>query len=288
MTQLPSFGGPWTQEKLDILRRYLDAYTSVLREQPSADTPFRLTYVDAFAGSGSYSTSGADQLINYGDFDSFRQGSARIALDIQDRPFDRLLYIEKNHNFIGALESMKRANPDRDIKVINQDANLILPEICRSMSSLDRAVIFLDPYAADVDWATVQAIADSKKVDCWIWFPLMALTRMMTKRKRPKAALSRKLDKVFGGRESWEPELYRLSAQQSLFGGESIFTREPQDRIAEVYRNRMKGAFAALAPTRRKFLNSKDSPMFELIFAAANPAGARRAVPIADHLLKNF
>ena len=42
-----SFGGPWTQEKLEILRRYLNAYTDVLKKQP-----FKLTYVDAFAGAG--------------------------------------------------------------------------------------------------------------------------------------------------------------------------------------------------------------------------------------------
>ncbi|MDE0205517.1 MAG: three-Cys-motif partner protein TcmP [Candidatus Tectomicrobia bacterium] len=43
---IPRFGGPWTQEKLDILRRYLDAYTTALKNQP-----FTLTYIDAFAGA---------------------------------------------------------------------------------------------------------------------------------------------------------------------------------------------------------------------------------------------
>ncbi len=288
MTQHPSFGGPWTQQKLEILRRYLDAYTRVLKEQPSADTPFRLTYVDAYAGSGSYQESNSDQLADYGDFDTFRQGSAKIALDIEDKPFDRLIYIEKNRRFTSSLQFMKEANPHRSIEVINRDANLVLPDICSRMGSLDRAVIFLDPFATDVDWATVQAIADSKKVDCWIWFPLSALTRMMTRTQRPNAALSRKLDRIFGGREYWEAELYPLAAQQPLFGDGDLVSREPQDRIAEVYRNRIGNAFAAIAPTRRKFLNRQNSPIFELIFAAANPAGARRAIPIADRLLKNF
>ena len=43
-----SFGGQWTLEKLGILKRYLDAYTTVLKNQS-----FRLIYVDAFAGEGS-------------------------------------------------------------------------------------------------------------------------------------------------------------------------------------------------------------------------------------------
>ena len=29
-----SFGGPWTQEKLQILSLYLDAYTTALKNQP--------------------------------------------------------------------------------------------------------------------------------------------------------------------------------------------------------------------------------------------------------------
>ena len=37
------FGGPWTQEKLKILERYLDAYTTALKNQP-----FKLVYIDAF------------------------------------------------------------------------------------------------------------------------------------------------------------------------------------------------------------------------------------------------
>ena len=42
------FGGPWTQEKLGILKKYLDAYTTALKNQQ-----FCLLYIDAFAGAGT-------------------------------------------------------------------------------------------------------------------------------------------------------------------------------------------------------------------------------------------
>lgn len=42
------FGGPWTTEKLSILEIYLNSYTTALKSQP-----FRLVYIDAFAGSAS-------------------------------------------------------------------------------------------------------------------------------------------------------------------------------------------------------------------------------------------
>jgi three-Cys-motif partner protein len=41
------YGGSWTIEKLEILERYLDAYTRALKNKS-----FNLMYIDAFAGTG--------------------------------------------------------------------------------------------------------------------------------------------------------------------------------------------------------------------------------------------
>ena len=41
------FGGEWTKTKLDIIEKYLNAYTTALK-----DKPFKLMYIDAFAGTG--------------------------------------------------------------------------------------------------------------------------------------------------------------------------------------------------------------------------------------------
>ena len=41
------FGGRWTEEKLEILRKYLQAYNTALKNQP-----FKRVYIDAFAGTG--------------------------------------------------------------------------------------------------------------------------------------------------------------------------------------------------------------------------------------------
>ena len=50
-----AFGGPWTEAKLTILERYLDFYTTALKNQS-----FRLLYIDAFAGSGAIQTTGEE------------------------------------------------------------------------------------------------------------------------------------------------------------------------------------------------------------------------------------
>ena len=45
------FGGPWTQQKLEILSKYLRAYRLIFDRNPKARF-FETSYVDAFAGTG--------------------------------------------------------------------------------------------------------------------------------------------------------------------------------------------------------------------------------------------
>ena len=69
-----------------ILERYLSAYTTALKNQP-----FRLVYVDGFAGSGQVrvSTEGKEAAL-------LIHGSAERAVGIEDKPFDRLVFIDKD------------------------------------------------------------------------------------------------------------------------------------------------------------------------------------------------
>lgn len=280
---MSSFGGPWTLEKLGILYRYLDTYTTVLKDQP-----FRLTYVDAFAGDGTWRPGSGYASDDYGEFKAILKGSAARALEVQDKSFDQLVFIEKDKGRSNELRHLARQHSDRDIKIITEDANLELPKFCRRMGKLDRAVVFLDPYATAVDWNTVEAIANTKKIDCWILFPLMAIARMMPTGHEPPLSLKSELDRIFGGRVHWQ-EVYHPSPQLSMFdSNRSLERASGSEQIADCYRKRLSSAFEQIAPTRRTFRNSMNSSMFELFFAASNPAGAKRAIPIADHILRKW
>ena len=153
----PRFGGSWTEQKLEILRRYLDAYTTALKNQS-----FQLTYVDAFAGAGAYSTPGDD----YKEFNELRRGSTQLALEIDNKPFDRLIFIELAPERVESLRGLRDRHPDRGIFVVQGDANNEIPAFCNSMNWNDRAVVFLDPFKTEVSWTTVAAIAETKKIDC--------------------------------------------------------------------------------------------------------------------------
>ncbi len=278
------FGGTWTQEKLNILERYLDAYTTALKNRP-----FQLIYVDAFAGEGTY-RAGSDYAEDYGDFQEVRDGSPRIALGVLDKPFDRLIFIEKDPARCESLTGLQEEFPNRNIEIRNIDSNDALPDFCDALGAYDRAVVFLDPFATQVSWDTVAKLAQTEKIDCWILFPLMAIARMMPTDREPTAELAGQLDRIFGGRNHWR-DFYSEARQQQLpmFGAEPLQERHRgSGQIAVRYRQRLESVFTRVAATPRTFRNSRNSPMFELFFAAGNPVGAPIAVNIADHILNNW
>lgn len=277
-----SFGGPWTQEKLQILSLYLDKYTTALKNQP-----FRLYYVDAFAGEGTWSP-GSAYASDYDDFRELQKGSPRIALETKDRSFDKLIFIEKDPHRCESLEILRSEFPSRDIEIVNEDAKIALPTFCDNLGISDRAVIFLDPFATEVSWHMVEALARTQKVDCWILFPLSAIARMMPRKNEPSSELADRLDLIFGGREHWQ-DLYTASSQLSLFEEERGQERVgDSNQIAHQYRKRLESVFAQVAPSGRVLRNAKNSPIFQLVFAASNPKGAPIAVRIAGHIIDNW
>lgn len=280
---MASFGGPWTQEKLAIIGAYLDAYTTALKDQP-----FQLIYVDAFAGEGYWRPGSAYASEDYRDFMELLDGSPAIALAVRDRPFDRFVFIEEDDTRSQALGDLKRQHSERCIKVVPKDANVALPRFCESMDRFDRAVVFLDPFATQVSWDTVSAVARTQKIDCWILFPLGAIARMMPRGSSPPTSLKAQLDRIFGGREQWEG-VYQEPAQLSLFPTKPSLERASgSEQIAACYRDQLETVFEKVAPTSRTLRNSKNSPMFELFFAAGNASGAEIAVRIAGHILNRL
>jgi three-Cys-motif partner protein len=71
--------GPWSELKLEILRKYATAYSTILTEKG-----FHHSYIDAFAGSGHHFSKRTGELI---------PGSPLNALDVKP-PFDNFYLID--------------------------------------------------------------------------------------------------------------------------------------------------------------------------------------------------
>ena len=109
---LQQFGGDWTSQKLQRLQEYLIAYHNALK-----NSPFKLSYIDAFAGTG-YNTPKASPDSQSPLFDDlaakdtrqFLDGSARIALQIP-RPFDEYIFVEQDAERCAELSKLKTDFP---------------------------------------------------------------------------------------------------------------------------------------------------------------------------------
>jgi three-Cys-motif partner protein len=286
------FGGGWTGEKLERVRKYLVAYTTLMTANERARF-FQTIYVDAFAGTGYRSlkrigSASNPELVPDPDRTAFLKGSARIALDVEP-PFHQYVFVEKNTERFRQLEQLKTEFPARAhrITIVNQDATDYLKQWSRQLDWRRwRAVVFLDPYGMQVDWALIEALAETRAVDLWILFPLgQAVNRLLTKHEPPPEDWADQLTRMFGT-NMWRQEFYPKQVQQTLFGEQESYAKDTDfERIGKFFVKRLKTVFAGVAENPLPLRNSKNIPLFLLCFASANPRGATTAIKIAQNIL---
>ncbi|MEM7555212.1 MAG: three-Cys-motif partner protein TcmP [Cyanobacteria bacterium P01_A01_bin.84] len=287
------FGGNWTENKLDKIRKYLPAYVHVLK-----DKGLEYFYIDAFAGTGyrelknKKSQEGKNQALLT---QKFLDGSARIALQTEP-PFNKYIFIEKKRNKIAELEKLKQEFPGKsqDIEIVNDDANSYLIGLCKKDWRLNRAVLFLDPFGMQIPWSTIEAIAKTHAIDLWYLFPLgVAVNRLLKTDANISEACRKKLDEIFGTND-WFEAFYKpqQARQLSLFDINNSLKEQVEkvanfESISQYFVERLKTVFAGVAENPLLLRNSCNNPLYLLCFASGNPRGSKTAIKIAQHILKN-
>lgn len=287
------FGGEWTTRKLDVLAGYLTSYTTALKK-----SPFQKLYVDAFAGTG-YRDARRDDAVKPSqealfpelaepEPQSLLDGSARIAL-LTDPPFDNYLFIEQSVTRCARLEGLKAEFPDlaRKIDVLRGDANTEIRNLCSRDWRSNRAVLFLDPYGMQVEWTTIEAIAQTKAIDLWLLFPLgIGMNRLLTRSGDIPKSWRHSLNLLLGS-EDWYQEFYKIETMPTLFGDDNErVIKVTMDTMGRYFNNRLKSIFAGVAEKPGVLRNSANSPLYLLCFAVGNERGKDIALRIAQHLLK--
>ena len=284
------FGGDWTEKKLKILADYLSSYNTALKNKP-----FTRVYIDAFAGTGyrekrerEFAVPGLFAEIQEEEPQRFLKGSAKRALEVEP-PFNKYVFVESDPDNVEHLERLRQEHKDKAtaIEVVEGEANNFVRRYCKNQNWRSvRAVLFLDPFATQVEWATIEAVAATKAIDLWILFPLMAVNRLLA--KDPSKACRERLDAIFGT-EEWFKAFYRKNKVPRFFGPSEVVQKACDfEGIGKFFLERLRGIFVGVAETPKVFPNSRGSPLFQLFFAAGNAKGAPIAVRIADHLLRNI
>ena len=287
------FGGEWTDRKLQVLAKYLQSYTTALK-----NARFHKLYIDAFAGTG-YRDARRDeeedspQNILFPDMaepepQSFLDGSARLALQTEPQ-FDQYIFIERSPDRCAHLESLKSEFPGLANKVdIRQgDANDKIQDLCAKDWRSNRAVLFLDPYGMQVEWKTIEAIAQTKAIDLWLLFPLgIGVNRLLTKSGDIPKSWRHRLDLLLGT-ENWYDEFYTVETTPTLFGDDrERVVKATMETIGRYFTNRLKEIFTGVAEEPGVLRNSANNPLYLLCFAVGNERGKDIALRIAQHLLK--
>jgi len=288
------FGGDWTEQKLDVVAKYLSAYTKALKKKT-----FEKLYIDAFAGTGYREAGREDEgapaasALLFPDLaeaepQALLEGSARRALGT-DPPFDRYVFIERDASRCAQLEPLRTEFPALAdaIEIRQGEANSEIQGLCDGGWRTRRAVLFLDPYGMQVEWATIEAVARTQAIDLWILFPLgMGVNRLLKKSGDIPEPWRQALNRLLGT-EDWFDEFYRVETTATLFGDEERVVKRSTEVIGKYFNRRLETVFAGVAPEPAVLRNSRNAPLYLLCFAVGNPGRARDiALRIANHILE--
>lgn len=263
------FGGEWTKEKLIIIEDYLKFYVRALSRQKT-----KLVYIDAFAGSGKTCLSDGSEV----------DGSAIISLSCD---FDEYYFIEIDQERVSSLKNtIQERFPHKlsKIHIIHDNCNERLKSIFSRLSVYQRGVMFLDPYALELDWSVLEQANKTKILDIWYLFPLNALTRNLPKKKTLSQNIKQKLNITLGTTE-WESKLYHENPQISMFD-DIEYERVDFDELVSFVKDRLSDTFAYVSPKSRILKNSKNSALFILFFMMTN--NSPRAISLGSKVVDDI
>ncbi len=257
--------GHWSVEKLGLLRKYLSAYVGILKSQPWCRG---YEYIDAFAGTGKPKSKEAQRYVD---------GSPRVALTLTP-PFTQYHFVEQESWRVAKLEKLRAEFTDRAITLYHGDCNKILREQILpqlTYASKKRAIAFVDPFGMQFEWETMKHIARTRTVEIILNFPVMAVNRGVL-RRHPEmiSEASRQRLNRFWGTPDWTVDLY--AEEETLFGPEKTKVVYSGKEFGAVFQKRLREIFPQCsAPIL--MTNSKNAPLYCLLFAGHNQTGGKIA-----------
>ena len=243
--------------KLDYLRRYLNAFTTAMRDHWPA-----MHYIDLFSGSGKCRDRNTENV---------HLGSPLIALTAT-HPFTGYYFVDLNAGNIDALKRRSTASSLADrVKCIAADGNLVVDRIAAEIRSKSSSLnlAFLDPSGLELRWETVVALSQVRRMDLIIYYPHLGLNLNM--KKAVGSPTETAADHFFGGaewrriRQDWERKGRPKGLHRSLI---DLYKRRLMLLgYSEVLRGSDLGDEPLIRSSRTR------APLYYLLFASKHPLG---------------
>ncbi len=239
--------GPWSKDKYHFLRRYLDAFTTSMRNR------YSLHYLDLFAGPGRCCIRDSDCVID---------GSPLIAAKERFQ-FNRLHLCDLDPRCAESLKVRLSTIPQPEEPDIRcGDANKEIYDIVESIpSSGSLSLAFFDPTGLHLHYAPLETLS-TRRVDLILFLPdNVDAVRNWKPYYEPRKDSN--LDKVLGPHCDWRKEL----------------TACHRDRIPQRLRELYESQLARLGYVHRAYQRISrpavrgSHPLYLLIFCSKHPLG---------------
>lgn len=294
-----SWGGAWTEEKLDALEKYVRAYLTIMKKYAKVNG-WKLFYFDAFAGSGSREVASHEEKIIdnilFKDEElemiteqaSYKGAAERImGLDVDGFSFDYFYFIDKDKKSLHTLQERLRSLFPHKVPYMafkHGDANEKILELVKYAKTNPKcaALVLLDPFGMQLNWETIRALKGIKHIDLWILVPSgVIINRLLT--RSGKILCPERMEKAFGlSREDLQKYFYEQITELGIFG-EMTCQKKRDDtinRIAQLYIELLSNEFQFVIKEPLVLRNSTTCPIFHFIFASHNQNGVKIASQI--------
>jgi three-Cys-motif partner protein len=261
--------GYWSEIKLDIIRDYAKAYSTILTAQERPR--FHHVYIDAFAGAGVHKSKMTGEEI---------EGSPVIAVNTQP-PFREYHFIDLDGRKVAHLRRLygQRA----DIQIHHGDCNrVMLEEVLPKVHYEDyrRGLCLLDPYGLHLNWEVIRTAGQMQTIDLFLNFPIMDMN-MNVFWRNPEGVDEADIARMnaFWGDESWRNVAY-TPMKDTLFDMEE---KAPNEAIVEAFRQRLqKLAEFSNVPEPIPMRNTTGAVVYYLFFASPKPVAQHIVTDIFD------
>lgn len=250
--------GFWTENKLEILGDYLNAFNTAC----SLKAP-KTVYLDLFAGTPDNQSRRSGELI---------LGSARLALEA-DPPFEKLVFFDLPETAAQLEAKLRELYPNRNFDVIAGDSNKTIGGVLNELrkEGLQGAPIFafLDPFNLGIQWETLIQLAEFKrnrknKIELWILMFSSNLPRVLSSREEANPTGAQLADAFFG--------THQWSSIRDARSIDEITHAEALDEYVNLLRWRLEKSLEYRYTLAFELKNTRNT-LYHLIFATDNDAG---------------
>lgn len=290
-----SWGGAWTEEKLNAFEKYVNAYLTIMNKY-RGQYDWKLIYFDGFAGSGSRNedTTLEDNQLMIDLIDEHQitaeeltpyKGAAERVLNIAQDGFDFYYFIDKD--IVSSSQLQEKLTPyqkNKRLEFRHSDANTEVSKLADAMrkNSKLKALVLLDPFGMQVDWSSIEKLKGTS-TDLWILIPTGVIVNRLLDRKC-KLTHIEKLTSFFGKDEAFlKNYFYNTRQENTLFGETEVVEKvqEPIRMIANLYIQQMKTIFKYVTEEPLVLYNTRNTPIFHFACASNNES----AVKIAHEII---